>query len=115
MLGGEASIIVLLAALGACTGGLQILLFAVGARLYEAPVRSTGIGSALALGRLGAIASSLVGAAVLQIDPSGKALFASVSVAMTVALVSVSQIRLVPTRAASEDACVQSDMTRETP
>lgn len=83
----------LLAFMGACTSGLQILLFAVAARLYPTLMRSTGIGSALALGRLGAIVSSFAGTLMLELDASGKPFFWFVSTVMLLTLISVLQIR----------------------
>ena len=50
--------------------GLQSGLFALAAQIYPSKIRATGIGGALAFGRLGAIASSLVGNIALGLSPS---------------------------------------------
>lgn len=57
--------IMAIAVMGLFIAGLQTALIALAARVYPAAIRSTGIGAALAFGRLGAIASSITGTVVL--------------------------------------------------
>lgn len=54
-----------LALAGLFIAGLQPMLFAIAANAYPAARRSTGIGAALAIGRLGAIASSFIGSVLV--------------------------------------------------
>ena len=56
---------VALATLGGFVNGVQTVLYALAAHVYPVSFRSTGIGAASSFGRLGAIASSFVGAALL--------------------------------------------------
>lgn len=55
-----------LAIQGFCLGGVQVLLYALAVRVFPSEIRTTGIGSAASLGRIGAIMSSGLGAVVLQ-------------------------------------------------
>lgn len=54
-----------LAVLGGCLSGVQTALYAVGAYAYPAALRSTGLGAAVAAGRVGAVLSAYVAVAVL--------------------------------------------------
>ena len=73
--------------------GFQILLFSIAARIYPTQIRGTGIGSAHALGRLGAIISSFAGALMLNIDPTGTQFFWFVSLTMGLAMIAVLKIK----------------------
>jgi AAHS family 4-hydroxybenzoate transporter-like MFS transporter len=57
-----------LALLGFTCCGLQPMLFALVAAIYPPAIRSSGLGAATGFGRLGAVASALVGAGALAID-----------------------------------------------
>jgi AAHS family 4-hydroxybenzoate transporter-like MFS transporter len=52
----------LMAFVGVGAAGTQTTLYALGAHLYPTELRATGIGAVLGIGRLGAVASSWVGA-----------------------------------------------------
>jgi AAHS family 4-hydroxybenzoate transporter-like MFS transporter len=54
-----------LALAGLFIAGLQPMLFAIAANAYPVSRRSTGVGAALAIGRVGAIASSFIGAVLV--------------------------------------------------
>ena len=54
-----------LTAMGACIAGMQAALIAFSAQVYPTAIRSTGMGAAMAVGRLGALASSVTGTLVL--------------------------------------------------
>ncbi|WP_462381926.1 MFS transporter [Pseudomonas sp. Marseille-QA0892] len=54
----------LIAIAGACTIGTQILANACAVQFYPAPIRSTGLGWAMGVGRLGAIIGPLLGASL---------------------------------------------------
>lgn len=51
---------VVIAAVGACTTGAQIVAYAYSGQFYPGPVRSTGVGMASGIGRLGAIAAPML-------------------------------------------------------
>lgn len=67
------TVIALIAALGFAVTGMQNSMYILSAHLYEAPVRGTGVGAALAVARLGAVASAYTGA--LSVDLGGGAAF----------------------------------------
>ncbi len=51
---------VIIGAVGACTTGAQIVAYAYSGQFYPGPVRSTGVGMASGIGRLGAIAAPML-------------------------------------------------------
>jgi AAHS family 4-hydroxybenzoate transporter-like MFS transporter len=59
-------IIVLLAITGGSINAVQSTMFALAAHVYPTPVRATGVGSASAVGRSGALLSSFVGAWAIE-------------------------------------------------
>lgn len=59
-----AGMFLLVAVEGGCVNGVQTSLYALAASIYPAPVRARGVGMATGVGRIGAIASALLGAAV---------------------------------------------------
>ncbi|MDB5702859.1 MAG: transporter [Sphingomonadales bacterium] len=67
--------------------GLQVTLFPLAALIYPATSRATGLGGALAVGRLGAIVSSVAGAALLaQGAPAFMLCVASICVVTALAI-----------------------------
>ncbi len=58
-------LMVLLALQGGFLNGVQTLMYALGAFVYATDVRAAGVGWAVGVGRLGAIVSPLIGAALL--------------------------------------------------
>ncbi|MBI1686047.1 MFS transporter [Caulobacter hibisci] len=76
---------------GAFINGVQTTLYALAAQVYPASVRATGVGATAAVGRLGAIVSSFVGAAV--VSTGGAAYFGAIALTMTFTLVSLAAIR----------------------
>ncbi len=52
-------------AAGACAVGGQLILYALAPRLYPAPVRATGVGVAVAVGRLGSMSGPLAAGQLL--------------------------------------------------
>jgi len=70
------------------TGGLinavQVTMFALAAQMYPWQVRSTGVGTASAIGRTGAIMSSYVGAWVLELGGS-RFFFLGITASMLIA------------------------------
>ena len=65
---------------GLFTNGAQTTLYSLSAHIYKADVRTTGSGAALAIGRVGAIAGSYGGAAL--VDSGGSRYFAALTVAL---------------------------------
>src|SRR6185295_8544515 len=54
-------IIVMLTITGALINGVQTTLYALGAHVYPAAMRATGVGTAASIGRSGAVLSGYVG------------------------------------------------------
>lgn len=50
---------------GACAVGGQLIIYALAPRLYPAPIRATGVGVAVAVGRLGSMSGPLVAGQLL--------------------------------------------------
>lgn len=67
---------------GLFIAGLQPMLFAIAANAYPTRLRGTGVGTALAVGRLGAIASSFIGAVL--VGAGSQAFFAFLIVMMLI-------------------------------
>jgi AAHS family 4-hydroxybenzoate transporter-like MFS transporter len=72
---GQRIVLVLIALLGFGVTGMQNSMYVLGAHLYSTAVRGTGLGAALALGRLGAVVSAFAGA--LALDLAGAPAFSS--------------------------------------
>jgi MFS transporter, AAHS family, 4-hydroxybenzoate transporter len=62
--------LVLLTILGLAVNGVQTTMFALASHLYPAPIRGTGVGSAISVGRLGAISVTYLGATILTVGGS---------------------------------------------
>ncbi len=65
---------------GLFTNGAQTTLYSLSAHIYKADVRTTGSGTALAIGRVGAIVGSYGGAAL--VDAGGSRYFAALTIAL---------------------------------
>jgi AAHS family 4-hydroxybenzoate transporter-like MFS transporter len=55
--------------IGACVGGVQTTMYALAAHIYPTDVRSTGVGTAVAVGRIGNVLAAY--AASTAIDRGG--------------------------------------------
>jgi AAHS family 4-hydroxybenzoate transporter-like MFS transporter len=77
---------------GLFVNAVQSTMYAVCAYVYPTNVRATGTASALAFGRLGAIASGVAGATVITLG-GGSAYFGMLAVAMTGALLTLLLVR----------------------
>jgi AAHS family 4-hydroxybenzoate transporter-like MFS transporter len=64
------ALIALLVLHGLCVNAVQTSLYALAAHVYLTDVRASGLGSALGIGRIGAIISSFTGAATLAYHPN---------------------------------------------
>jgi AAHS family 4-hydroxybenzoate transporter-like MFS transporter len=74
---------------GCCISGGQKSLIALAAVFYPAPIRSTGVGWALGIGRVGGILGPIVIGAALAAQWSAGAVFYAMAVPMLVAGVAV--------------------------
>lgn len=81
--------IVALSATGTCIGGLQAALYALAASAYPTSCRSTGIGFASGVGRLGPILSGFGGALVLALPDGQYMFFSGVVAALLLTVVGV--------------------------
>ncbi len=82
----------MLAILGLAVNGVQTTMFALAAHVYPSMVRASGVGAALAFGRIGAILSAYIGAAVLASGGGGK-FFAVLAVAMAGTFLALAVVR----------------------
>jgi MFS transporter, AAHS family, 4-hydroxybenzoate transporter len=88
---GPGTVIGLVAALGFAITGMQNSMYILTAHLYPTQVRGTGIGAALAIARLGAVASAFTGA--LSVDLGGGVLFfVFIAVGLALAVLTASSV-----------------------
>jgi AAHS family 4-hydroxybenzoate transporter-like MFS transporter len=85
-------ILVMLAVIGSLINAVQVTMYALGAHIYPTIARSTGIGVASSVGRVGAILSTYAGAWVLEIGGSS-AFFTLVAAAMLAVMLSLAAVR----------------------
>jgi len=85
-------IVVMLALTGGLINAVQTTLYALAAHVYPTALRSTGVGSAAGIGRLGAILSSYAGAWALDAAGS-RGFFTVVAAAMSVTVISLALVR----------------------
>ena len=74
------------------------LLYAVAPSLYPVSVRTTAVGWALAVGRVGAIVAPLVAGALVDAGWSGRGLFGLFVVPLVVAAVAIAGVAVVGRR-----------------
>jgi AAHS family 4-hydroxybenzoate transporter-like MFS transporter len=90
----EQSIYAVLAML-ALTGGLinavQTTMYALAAHVYPAAIRATGVGTAVAVGRIGGVASSYAGAYALEYGASQ--MFAFIGVTLAIVFAALASVR----------------------
>jgi AAHS family 4-hydroxybenzoate transporter-like MFS transporter len=85
-------VIAMLAILGGAVNGVQVALYALAAHVYPTAIRATGVGTALAVGRIGAVLTGYVGS--WAIDFGGPpSYFSVVGMMMLVTLGSVAAVR----------------------
>jgi AAHS family 4-hydroxybenzoate transporter-like MFS transporter len=88
----QAVLLAVFALQGACVAGTAVILYPIGARIYPAAVRATGIGWGVGLGRAAAVASPVL--AGLLLDQAGaRGLYTGVTVAMVGCFISLALIR----------------------
>lgn len=88
----DSVLIGMLALLGLSINGVQTTMFALAAHIYPSEIRASGVGSALAFGRVGAILSAYIGAAILASGGGGK-FFALLALAMAGTFIALALIR----------------------
>ena len=77
---------------GGCANGVQTTMYALAAHIYPTSIRSTGVGLAVAVGRMGNVLAAYAGSfAIDRSGPSGY--FTSWSVLMILVLVALACIR----------------------
>jgi AAHS family 4-hydroxybenzoate transporter-like MFS transporter len=90
--GSTAPLIAMLAVIGAAINGVQTTMYALAAHVYPTAIRATGVGSAVAFGRTGAVLSGYVGTWV--IDAGGaRSYFGAIAAMMTLAFVALASVR----------------------
>jgi AAHS family 4-hydroxybenzoate transporter-like MFS transporter len=91
---GDQSTLALLAMLawtGGLINGVQSTMYALAAHVYPAGIRATGVGTAVAIGRVGGIGSSYAGAWALESGPSQ--LFALLAGTLTIVFAALASVR----------------------
>lgn len=89
---GAVTVLALVAVLGFGVTGMQNSMYVLCAHLYPTSARGTGLGAALAVARLGAIASAFTGA--LSLDLGGGVLFfAFIAAGLVLAAIAASSVR----------------------
>ena len=85
------AVIVMLTITGGLINGVQTTMYAVAAHVYPPSIRSTGVGSAVAFGRIGAVLSGYVGAWALEFR-GATSFFGIIAVAMVVCTVALALV-----------------------
>jgi AAHS family 4-hydroxybenzoate transporter-like MFS transporter len=88
---GATVVLALIAVLGFGITGMQNSMYVLTAHLYSSAVRGTGIGTALAFGRLGAVASAFTGALSLDLG-GGPAFFAFIALSLLLAMIAAATV-----------------------
>jgi AAHS family 4-hydroxybenzoate transporter-like MFS transporter len=78
----------LLAWTGGLINGVQTVMYALAAHVYPAPIRSTGVGTAVAFGRLGSVVSAYAG-----LSPSLSSLFGLLAMMMAVVAAALAVVK----------------------
>lgn len=89
---GPGAIVLMLGVTGGLINAVQTTMYALAAHVYPTAVRATGVGSAAAVGRLGAIASTYAGAAALEAGGT-RLFFGLIAAAMAVVVASLALLR----------------------
>jgi len=85
------AVLVMLAWTGGLINAVQSTMYALAAYVYPAGIRATGVGTAVAIGRVGGIGSSYAGAWALESGPSQ--MFALIAGTMTVVFAALASVR----------------------
>lgn len=87
----SAHLLIALFVLGAFMNGVQTTLYVLGAHIYPVQLRGSGVGGAAGFGRLGAIAASFIGVAVLA--GGGLTYFSAIGATLAVTFVALACIQ----------------------
>ena len=92
------AIMAMLALTGSMINGVQTTMYALAAHVYPTSVRATGVGTAVAFGRIGAVMTGFVGS--WAVDYGGThAFFTVIAGMMVVTFIALASVRLhVPVR-----------------
>lgn len=90
--GGALALILILAIDGAMISGVQATLFALGAHVFPAELRASGLGLALGVGRVGAVVSAFAGASTFGLPPA-VSFFGTVALAMAASAICLGRIQ----------------------
>jgi AAHS family 4-hydroxybenzoate transporter-like MFS transporter len=85
------AVLAMLAWTGGLINAVQSTMYALAAHVYPAAIRATGVGTAVAIGRVGGIGSSYAGAWALESGPSQ--MFALIAGTLTVVFVALAAVR----------------------
>jgi AAHS family 4-hydroxybenzoate transporter-like MFS transporter len=85
------SVLAMLAWTGGLINAVQTTMYALAAHVYPAGIRATGVGTAVAVGRVGGVASPYAGAWALESGPS--AMFNLVAATLSVVFVALASLR----------------------
>lgn len=77
---------------GACAVGGQLILYALAPRIYPAQVRATGVGAAVAVGRLGSMGGPLLAGKLLAAGAGVSGLLLAVSPLVAIAAMSAAKL-----------------------
>jgi len=88
-----ATAIVLCATAGVCLNSIQIGAYLLSGHVYPTDIRATGVGSAVAIGRIGALGSSFAGALVGAGAAGTSLLFGIVAASMSLVVCGVFMVR----------------------
>lgn len=97
-----AAVFALMAVSGIGINGIQVQMYTVAASAYPTPLRATGVGWALGVGRMGGVLSSFSGSVLLGLGAGVAPFFAGVASVLLLTLVAILLLRahLQPVRAA---------------
>ena len=85
------AVLAMLAWTGGLINGVQTTMYALAAHVYPAAIRATGVGTAVAIGRVGGVGSSYAGAWALESGPSQ--LFALLAGTFTMVFAALASVR----------------------
>ena len=89
--GNSTLILALLTLTGGLINAVQTTMYALATHMYPSSVRATGVGTAAAIGRLGAITSGYAGAWAMSVEGS-RSYFGLIGIAMAVCFISLALI-----------------------
>jgi len=89
---GAVRLIAMLALTGGMINGVQTTMYALAAHVYPSAVRATGVGTAVAVGRFGAILTGYVGPWAIELRGT-TSFFAVIAVTMVVTFVALASVK----------------------